>query len=863
MMHQARQRNGYDTFATLRSAARAAICDRRLSVVLLLAAIFSLTATPALAQSSPSDQQFVFAHRLMQRGDLELSAQAFDEFLGNFPRDERVGDALYFRALVARRQGDNAAAAKYLNRYDGGKLVQPAFVNLLRGQVYSDLGQHRAALEALEAIKLEQMKPAVVASVWFLRGHSYRGLGNLDAAAQAFDSAATVDSSLKPRAMVEAARAMAEMGRVNDAVGLLRQTLALDDASITPLAARLAGDLSFDNGEPAEAIGFYQRVTQRHQSSAQFGPSVVGIMWARNAMDQPGQVVQTYEQTKASLTGRDAAAGAYLAGLAKLNLGQPRAAEPLLTAAQGVGVDDPLYDDVVYQLAVAQFRQGDHARMSQSLDKLLRAAPKSPLIADGQFLRAAAAAKQRDTARAAEMLGSIIDAEPAHPYRAAALLQRARLYESQGEDEAALWNYAEYFRADPLPDPTTDRAPTDEQQTALLRLLALYNQVGNHAQAIALADTALGVPLPPRVEQEVRFRLALAQLRREQFQAALATLDALDERFPAHTFQAQAAYYRGLLQLGQDQLKPGTTTLRAAAKNEELPLSLRVNALRVSAVALREDDQDAAAFDTLLALEKLASRDALTVPEKLWLGAQHVERDQPREALGYLEPMVEVNPAVSVPQRSEALYHVGRALTRLGEFEMGRQAFLQVLALGRGYETQSRLALARSLASERNYEEALAEYEALIPSETSAVAAEALYESGRIYGLVADERARAGDEAGQRIADRESKKYYSRLTLLYGFPQLSPMPERAHLALYEITLRQGEDNAAGGHLDDLIKGYPDSAYATLAKALKAGMAGRRSEAVFLLKKVRDEAEDDSYLRERAVAALTRLEGGSR
>ena len=62
----------------------------RVATALLLLLLF---AAPAAAQSDAAHQQFLFAYKLLQRGDDRLAAAGFDEYLGDFPQDDKRGDA--------------------------------------------------------------------------------------------------------------------------------------------------------------------------------------------------------------------------------------------------------------------------------------------------------------------------------------------------------------------------------------------------------------------------------------------------------------------------------------------------------------------------------------------------------------------------------------------------------------------------------------------------------------------------------------------------------------------------------------------------------------------------------------------------
>ena len=158
-----------------------------------------LPSSSAFAQSDAEHQQFLFAYKLLQRGDLAEAASEFDEYLGAFPRGEKLGDAQYYRALLHRKNGSNDRAAAMLDGAAAPTLVPAYAVDLLRGQVLSDLRRFDDALVALERIDTAELTPQVAVSAFYLRGLAYRGADNLEAAATALADAANLDTKTTTR----------------------------------------------------------------------------------------------------------------------------------------------------------------------------------------------------------------------------------------------------------------------------------------------------------------------------------------------------------------------------------------------------------------------------------------------------------------------------------------------------------------------------------------------------------------------------------------------------------------------------------------------------------------------------------------
>lgn len=859
---------------------RCAMCDvmRRHAAVLALLALF-LTSHIALptsnmlyAQSDAAHQQFLFAYKLLQRGDDRLAADAFDDYLGRFPNAEKVGDAIYYLALLDRRAGRNEQAAQRLDDVPAPQLVPPYAVNLLRGQVLSDLKKYDEAVEALTTIDAAALEPGVRVSVLYLRGLARRGAADLAAAAADLEAAAQIDSPMKGRALLDLARVQVLMERPGEAVATLRRAMDAGDNAATAEAARMAGDLSYNQRKYDDAVGFYNRVLTGHPSSRHFGPSVIGTLWSHFSAGRYNQVLEAFERYRTALQVQDRVAAWYLAGSARQELDQHDQAVQLFDQiAHGEG-RYPLQEKVLYKLAASQFELGRYDAMTQTIGRLSAQYPDSEVLIDAAFLLAAADARQGDVARGAARLTQVIAQGKDNPYYLQALLRRARLYETHGELKSAAQDYLNYLEDSTIPkidrrqDGQPISQPTDTQAGAFLQLLGVYQKLGSHGYAAGLANKWLQtMRLPPLVEQEALYRRALSLIQLDQATDALATFDRLAQQHPINPFSDEAAYYRGLLLLSMDSPDQAVPLLQTAAAQESLPRALRVNALRLLALRQRNSGQNDAAAKTLSQLESLATRQQLTDEELLWMSRRSLERGDAETALGYAAPLVEGRPNAQAAARSEAIYLTGRAQRALGEVDAASRSFQQVVALGHGYDLEARLEQARVSADRGEYQQAMAELAGLISSESSPIAAGALHSGAMVQRQIARQHVRADNQTAADDANREAQRLLKRLVLLYAFPQLEPLPQLAYLELAEIAADLNQMEEAAGELRELISKYPDGPYATYARAVLAADNEKVGDAVALLKMLRnstDYASLDPRLRSRVESLLKLLEPGS-
>lgn len=814
--------------------------------------------------SDAAHQQFVFAYRLFQTGEDQLASQAFDDYLGRFPTDEKRGDALYFRALIAQRSGRNQDAARFLQNIPVTKLVQNHAVLLLTGQVHYDLGRHDQALAALEQIRVDTLDPAVKASVYYLRGSTYRATNNLAAAEAQLRQAVELDTPLRPRGLLDLARVQALQGRREQAIATLEQCLSLGNTDAAAEAARLAGDLAYQSEHYPQAIGFYQIVMTRFTSSPHMGPAVLGVMWSHFQGRNYEQTLATFEQYRESFgDAANRAAAWYLAGSAFQEMNQHDNAVALFTqilSVPGSGAAGGMEDKALYKLAASQFELGQYDAMAQTVGRLRAQHPNSPRLADADFLLAASAARRGDAAGGSAQLGGIINAGPEHPYFGQALLQRAKLYDENRAFEQSAADYRQ-FLTHAQTEQGAQRIDRDTMFDATLRLIDLYYRAGQADRAEAEAAKLLQRgDLTPLVEVEAMYRRALAQIRLQQYQAAHDTFSRLLAKHPTNQFEAQVYYYRGLLLLSMNKGDEAVSDLRVASESPRLEEPLKINALRLMAARLREQGNVESAAGVLLMLEKLVTVRRLRVDEQLWLARYYTDRTQPRNALVYLEPVLGGGEEISGAARAEGLLLAARGLRDLNDPVAATNAFREVVSIDHGFGMRARLELARTLLQTGKIDEAIIEYEGLTSTEEPAIAADALFDSAQIYRDVSRRRKRDGDAAGSAKAREQARVLLLKLVLLYSHPELSPIPELGHIELAEIAVEDAKPETAVKYLQDLAEKFPDGAYANYAKAVTRVVQDKREEARFLLRRLQEQERIlDPRLQRRVAAQLQAME----
>jgi tetratricopeptide (TPR) repeat protein len=829
--------------------------------------LLMLGSPSAVAQEAadPAYQQFLFAYKLLQANDDRLAAEAFDEYLLKFPRHPMRGDATYYRALIARRGNDSAAAAKLLDGAPEPKLVPTHAVALLRGQVFNDLRRHGEALQAIEGLDMARLDAVSRASALLLLGQAYRGADNVPAAIDAMDKAAAIDSPLRARAMIDKARLLAQAEQPDEALASLDaalHTVGKANAEQAAEAARLAGDLCYRSQRFDRAVEYYRRVLTAGQTTPHFGPSVIGMLWSQFASKQHRPLVETFAQYAQTLTPEDRLIAGYLAGSAFGELGDHAKAIELLTAVSGSA--SSVQDKAIFKLAVSQFETSRYADMTQTVGRLMERYPNSPAVPDALFLLAAADARQGDVNRGAARLSQIIDKGDQHPYYYQALLQRARLYEQNNVLRPAVEDYVQYLKATPYekvgdaPDGKAIVKATDEQADAFVRLMDLAYRVGMFPFVEGLAQQWISyVRMPPLTEQEALYRRSMALIRLERYDDAVAMLQTLEQKYPQNIYAAEMRYHRGLIQMSRGKPDEALGDLRAAAGEQKLNPALRNNALRLIAIRQREAERVDEAEKALATLEKEVGRDGLTPVEQLWLARRRLGQGKADDAIAYARPVIE-NQSASPAERAEALHLSGLASSAKGQHEQAARYHERVVALGRGFETPSRLEIARAFAALRRYDEALSEFEGLMSAQTTRVAAEALWGAAMARKELAVAATQQSNDAEAATQRDESRKLLKRLVLLFAFPELEPLPQHAALELADASLALKDQNEAMWAWGDLQTKHPGTPWAEYGKAMTLANTNKKGDAVYLLQRLRD-VKMDPVLEARVAASLRQLD----
>jgi tetratricopeptide (TPR) repeat protein len=495
--------------------------------------------------------------------------------------------------------------------------------------------------------------------------------------------------------------------------------------------------------------------------------------------------------------------------------------------------------------------------MATTLDSLAAKHPKSTYLPTADYMRYRADMKLSDTNRAAARLSSIVDKGETHPYYTTAIIERASLYRRTSKWDAARKDYETYIKL--ADDPKNNIKDLNE---TLVDLQDTYIRLGELKLAGQTATRLLATAkLPPLLEQQTLFRHALVLIKTKKLAEAATTLKQLATKHPQNEFIGQVHYYNGLLLMAAGKTDDAAKQLQASLGDQKLPRKLRAQALLLVSIRQRERNEDDNAATTLAALKKAIGLDRMRTDDLLWLAKYYVDRE-PGSVFLYTEQLIDGKRKVADDKRTIALFLTGRALQSSTDQEginAAIQSFKEVEALGHGYGILARLEIARTQARAGKRDESLRNYKGLMTVKDSTIAGTAIYEAAQVHRQMAAQKEAFSDTVGAKAEYKEAYNLFYRLTVLYGFKELSPLPELAHIQRAELATKVDKPDDNSKSLNELLKRFPQGPYAIYAKAMQAMNTKKDTEAANLLRSLRQK-KTDPRLAARIHTRLRELEG---
>jgi len=188
------------------------------------------------------------------------------------------------------------------------------------------------------------------------------------------------------------------------------------------------------------------------------------------------------------------------------------------------------------------------------------------------------AAPQFDSPEAAQ-LAELINEGPDHPYYSEAIIQRAKLFEKNGDLPSALSDYQNFIQF--------AKAGPDEKNQSRLRVITIRQQLEQFDEAEqAIKKMLAGAKLAPRFEAEAIFQWILLLIKRDKLIDALKVIAGLQRKFPRNTFADRGRYYAGVLLLKLKRQDRALREFQIAAASERIPQKMRAKAANMMVLLL-------------------------------------------------------------------------------------------------------------------------------------------------------------------------------------------------------------------------------------------------------------------------------------
>jgi len=495
------------------------------------------TAGVADARPARSEEAFEAAKLLYDGGQYAAAERAFGRFLDRYPRHARAPEALFYRAESALATDDAEGAALLFARFEARYPAHPfgPRARLALGRYYYDRGDDARAEDALAAAADAPGPDASRAEAAYLLGLVHRRQSRPDAAAAAFERAATADTPTAPRALYA------------------------------------LGSTRVDQGDWSRAASAFGRLQGRYPASPENARAGLGLAESLLRAGRYAEGATEADQRRETLAGEDAARGALLAGETWLRLGDARATTSLddvpadsryarrAALAQGraasargdwaravdwfgiarAGVSNASEDDAVaheaaYYEGVAQKELGQlgeaEARWTQAAERRPGGAYAEPALLELGLLRY----ERRQYDAAAQAFDQLLRQSPRGPYAGEAARMLGEAYAASGQTGRAREAFA---RAEDLGTATAEtRAEVAFQDAYALFLNQQYEPAVTALVAVTRAD-----PTGPRAG-EALFWAGEAAFQARDYARSEALLRELLDRYPDHA-RADAARY--------------------------------------------------------------------------------------------------------------------------------------------------------------------------------------------------------------------------------------------------------------------------------------------------------------------------------
>lgn len=364
-------------------------------------------------------------------------------------------------------------------------------------------------------------------------GYTERRLGN-PADAEAALSRVYPRSLWYPKARLELSRLLLAESRIAEGLDVLKRLIPELTGDQQDAVRQTYADHLFAQGKTFESVDSYRELAARGHTEARREHASYALGWAYDRLENPARAIWSWKEAL-RLFPESPQAHAARAALANQYV---KLGKPLLAADALRGYPKDLYTGELK--ARAEYLAGEGYAQGSNWTMAIAAYSQVPAGTrwsdEAAYGLAYARWQTGDAARAAKELEAWLAKHPKSPTRPAALYALGRIREEAGKHEEAAKRYAEAASLPASGSAGASGAASPWAEAALYQGARLRFTLGQHTEALTLAQTLLTRFPEGRFRGATRWIAAECLLSLKRFEEAIAAYAALAKEEPDLSF---------------------------------------------------------------------------------------------------------------------------------------------------------------------------------------------------------------------------------------------------------------------------------------------------------------------------------------
>jgi TolA-binding protein len=753
-------------------------------------------APPAVEGEQPAKRQLEYANALFTRKMYDLAIPEYQKYLDDYPGASGRANAHFSLGECYRNLNKSASARtnfqKVLSDYGESEFAGPAAYAL--AEMAFTQKNYGDALPLFHRSATKSMDAAVALSAHYFEARCLEALDKKDEALDIYQQVAEAKNPNPYRedARETAARIALARGRKADA---LRQYEALSNetqkpglkAEVTVRAGLIALDLlqtdkgKIDKVMADKAMALLQRGRSLNESGRWRALAQLGILRLQFQTGQFGALLDGYKKVQQQLPEEMRPEAMLLAANSQRQLGHAKEAEALYGEIIQKYPGREEAKDAAFD-RLLNIYSSDPSTLPPEVDQYLATNPPADLADQAKFFKAEALYKQQNYPRAAPIFSELRASQLSPKLRAEAAYSLGSCY-LQMEDVAGIVEAFGFF-VQAFPD--DPRAPL-----ALANRAELYESDKNYDAALSDWNAILGKYPGARQREEALQRKALILGQQQNPKGMSDAFRQLLKEFPKSSAAPMAHYYIGKSALEIKDFKTALAELNMARQLDKehyyVPATVRIIscyfALHDRAAVTREVDSF------------LGSNAQGTIPAEIldWLGIEYYNEKNYGAAEKYLSVLGKID---NPPVKPDFWFYLGDAAARQQKFDESENALGKYLQVASDPAGKAKVLLKLGdikIAAHK-------------PDDAQKIAEQimVLQPEGQVN---AQARLLAGDVQFERGNFEEASKAFMGVALLYDDPAITPRALKKAATSYQRAGKPDEADKAVRQLKERYPNY--------------------------------------------------------